>query len=124
MSCACDDVTIMHPYRDIIRVASQPHRCTECGTGIARGARYHAISGLLDGHWQHLKVCAPCLELLEMFRGDCHVICFGNLGDQLADLMSHHRAVDMLRALSPQSIGHATGLYYRSLHAANTPRKT
>lgn len=47
-------------FRDILRAARKAHACEECGAPIVPGEKYHAVSGLSDGEWWHIKVCDCC----------------------------------------------------------------
>lgn len=42
------------------RAARKDHKCDECRRTIPRGATYHYVTGLFDGSWWSVKVCARC----------------------------------------------------------------
>lgn len=42
------------------RVARKAHTCEECRRTIPAGATYHYITGLFDGSWWSVKLCARC----------------------------------------------------------------
>jgi hypothetical protein len=51
-----------------VYVATKPkaraeHRCTECGSKIARGETYERVFAVWDGYAQTCKTCARCLDL-------------------------------------------------------------
>lgn len=42
------------------RTARKDHHCDECGRTISRGAAYVYVTGLFDGSWWSVKICARC----------------------------------------------------------------
>jgi len=47
-------------YKEKDRIARKPHKCCECGGGIAVGQIYSYASGVWEGQGESYKTCKPC----------------------------------------------------------------
>jgi uncharacterized protein with PIN domain len=52
-------------HRTVDRRARKPHRCSECGGEIPKGATYRYDSGVFEGAPYSYKRCLRCIALVE-----------------------------------------------------------
>ncbi len=64
--------------------AAKDHKCSECGDGIAKGARYERVDGMWDGDWSVYKTCLSCVEIRDHFACGNGWL-FGELWNQLEE---------------------------------------
>lgn len=92
MECGCDDSScywdgdgIASVFTEVVRTARKEHKCCECQRTITQGEKYHYISGLWDGSWDHYKTCEQCFAIARDYACNCYQL--GCLRDEIWELL-------------------------------------
>jgi hypothetical protein len=83
--CSCDADVPEFYNADWVR-ARKPHRCDDCRREIAKGERYHRISGKWDGYVRSFANCWQCEFAREVLFHNSECDCpaaFGELREEL-----------------------------------------
>lgn len=110
------------------RTARKDHRCDECDRTIPRGAAYVYVTGLFDGSWWSVKLCARCDRAWTRAHDsgalwDCHWDddgpSYGELAEWLKEERHHARWTGLgWWKLTPIEVVRARREYRRSSWAA------
>jgi hypothetical protein len=102
--CYCDyDAPVFYTAKCV--KARKPHKCGECGRGIAAGEIYEkAIGKMDDGYIYTPKTCSHCRDIRQFVQNSVPCFCWahGSLDDDVSNAVqdAYYRARDEVKGLA------------------------